>query len=112
MMTRDEALNLIREAASVASAALSDPKPTPWGTLGHDPREIEQALKNGLALFQHGTDMVDERGDDPTEGEAMRIVFELIHGAATMAAAAVLYLEECPIPYEVAKQMRARSVPA
>jgi hypothetical protein len=115
-MTSDEALALVSHAAGTMARRMVEDgaaKRAPWG-LVYDPRALRHTIETALLMLHEGERATDARGDAPdlSEDEARRIAFRLVAGASTLGAAAVLYLASSPIPYALARHLRAIPNPA
>jgi hypothetical protein len=80
----------------------------PWG-LVIDPRALRKSLETGLLLFRAGDDELG-RPDDVTEDQAILTTLQTVGGCITLAAAALLYLEGLPLPFDAVKHLTSREL--
>ena len=108
-MERKQALDLIHEGAITIAVRMTHEDGlvtrSPWG-LYYDQATLLQTIKAGLTMLGSGNaELHDER--DVDEATAQRAMLETVSGCVTMAAAAILYLESLPVPYEMARHLLA-----
>lgn len=112
-MSIDEAVALVRDAAEEMARAMrrvGGERYAPWGKPTYDYRALRKTVETAFLLLEEGEDLLERRGDAPdlSDQEAQRACRLLTSGASSLGAAAALYLASSPLPYRIARHMRAR----
>ena len=110
-MTDDQVRKLVEISVRTMAdrmARSGNVRRAPWG-LSYDPKALEKTVQAGLLLSLSGIGQIDKRAfhEDLSDEETMKMLMNLVNGYLTMAAASILYLRSCPIPFDLIKHLQA-----